>query len=94
MVYIYLSVLLKHGVQYFKKNIFVLLSMLQNFGFPNIFENSNDINLKSIIQRICDQYYQQRLSEIESSTKLETYKFIKDYFEIEKKNTFVQKIQV
>ena len=48
------------------------------------FENPSNINIKSIIQRIYDQYYQQWFSEIENSTKLEIYKIIKDNFEIEK----------
>jgi hypothetical protein len=70
--------------QYVNKWSIDVKKLFQNLGFANIFDNPNVIDLKTIIQRIYDQYNQQWLSEISNSSKLETYKIIKDSFDFEK----------
>ena len=58
--------------------------LLQDLGFSYLFDNPHSIFLKSIIQRIYDQYYQQWFSEINNSSKLDTYSLIKSTFGKEK----------
>lgn len=76
--------------QFSNKWLIKVNTLLQTLGFADAINSPERITLNVIIQRIHDQYFQQWLSEISNSTKLETYCVIKDKFEAEKYLTFVQ----
>ena len=61
-------------------------SLLDNLGFSFLWNDQNitKLQLESVIQRVYDSFYQQWYSEINTSSKLVTYKRIKEHFEFER----------
>ena len=59
--------------------------LLDSTGFSYLWttQHVTNVDLKCVIQRICDQYIQSWFDDISKSSKLETYYFIKNSFEQE-----------
>ena len=66
-------------------------NLLSELGFSYLWQNNNitELQLKCIIQRLYDQYFQKFYSDIRTSTKLSTYNLLKNEFVVEKYITCV-----
>ena len=66
-------------------------NLLSELGFSYLWQNNNitELQLKCIIQRLYDRYFQKFYSDIRTSTKLSTYNLLKNEFVVEKYITCV-----
>lgn len=66
-------------------------NLLSELGFSYLWQNNDitELQLKCVIQRLYDQYFQKFYSDIRTSTKLLTYNLLKNEFVLEKYITCV-----
>ena len=73
-----------------QQNLFNLISLLAEISYSVlVLLYCTELQLKSIIQRLYDQYFQKFYSDIRTSTKLSTYNLLKNEFVVEKYITCV-----